>query len=102
MITARDLQIAEPFAVPVDTSRLMGYNCRADRRKRTMKTVEIPAEVLLERIEIIAHELEELRRTVLLQTRPAGRDLAHQLYGALGQGSWDEYDLDLDWQRFYS
>ena len=78
----------------------MGYNCRMTQREETVKQAEAPAEVLLERIEVLAQELAELRQTVLMQTRPADRNLAAQLYGALGQGSWDEYDLDLDWQRF--
>jgi hypothetical protein len=64
--------------------------------------MESTAETLLERIDAIAHELEELRQTVLVQIRPPNRNLADQLYGALGQGSWDEYGLDLDWQRFSS
>jgi hypothetical protein len=72
------------------------------QQDKVVKGMEYPAEVLLERIEIIAHELEELRQAVLMQTRPADRNLADQLFGALGQGSWDEYDLDLDWQRFSS
>ncbi len=64
--------------------------------------MESTAKTLLERIDAIAHELEELRQAVLVQIRPPNRNLADQLYGALGQGSWDEYDLDLDWQRFLS
>ena len=80
----------------------MGYNYRMVQRKGVVKGMEYPTEVLLERIEIIAHELEKLRQAVLMQTRLADRNLADQLYGALGQGSWDEYDLDLDWQRFSS
>ena len=80
----------------------MGYNCRMSQRDEAVKGMEYPPEVLLERIEIIAHELEELRRAVLMQTRSADRNLADQLFGALGQGSWDEYDPDLDWQRFSS
>ena len=78
----------------------MGYNCRMTQREEAVKQAEVPAEVLLERIEVIAQELAELRQTVLMQMRPTDRNLAAQLYGVLGQGSWDEYDLDLDWQRF--
>jgi hypothetical protein len=57
---------------------------------------------LLEKIDIIAHELEALRQAVWMQVRPQDRNLANRLYGALGQGSWDEYDPNLDWQRFSS
>ena len=80
----------------------MGYNDTVGQRERTVKRMELPSEALLERIDVIAHELEELRQLVLTQLRPSDRNLADQLYGALGQGSWDEYDLDLDWQRFSS
>lgn len=27
-------------------------------------------------------------------------NLTSQLFGALGHGAWDEYDLQLDWVRF--
>ena len=64
--------------------------------------MESTAETLLERIDAIAHELEELRQAVLVQVRPPDKNLADQLYGALGQGSWEEYDLHLDWHRFSS
>jgi len=64
--------------------------------------IESTAETLLERIDVIARELEELRRVVLAQVQPPDKNLADQLYGALGQGSWGEYELNLDWQRFSS
>ena len=64
--------------------------------------MESTAETLLERIDAIAHELEELRQAVLVQVRPPDQNLANQLYGALGQGSWEEYDPQLDWHRFSS
>lgn len=64
--------------------------------------MESTAETLLERIDAIAHELEELRQAVLAQIRQPDRNVADQLYGVLGQGSWDEYGLNLDWQRFSS
>jgi len=57
---------------------------------------------ILQRIDVIMRELQELRKLVLrtqIEPSPAN-DLAQQLYGALGHGDWDEYDLDLDWQRF--
>ena len=64
--------------------------------------MEPTAAALLERIDVIAHELEELRQAVWMQIRPPDRDLVDRLYGALGQGSWDEYEPILDWQRFSS
>ena len=58
-------------------------------------------EAILQRIETLMRELAELRQMVLrIQSEPAAGDLAQQLYGALGHGSWEEYDLRLDWQRF--
>jgi hypothetical protein len=64
--------------------------------------MESTAATLLERTDTIARELEELRKAVWLQAQLPERNLADRLYGALGQGSWDEYDLELDWQRFSS
>ena len=64
--------------------------------------MESTATTLLERIDVIAHELEELRQAVWVQVQAPDRNLAQRLYGALGQGSWDEYDPNLDWQRFSS
>ena len=58
-------------------------------------------EAILQRIETIMRELAELRQMVLhIQSEPAAGDLAQQLYGVLGHGSWEEYDVQLDWQRF--
>ena len=60
-----------------------------------------PQEALLQRIDAIARELEMLRQSILHpRADQSNGDLAQQLYGALGQGTWDEYDQDLDWQRF--
>jgi hypothetical protein len=64
--------------------------------------MEPTAQVILEKIDTIAHELQELRKVVQSQARPPERNLAEQLFGALGQGSWDEYDLHVDWHRFAS
>jgi hypothetical protein len=58
-------------------------------------------EVILQRIDAIMRELGELRQMVLrIQSEPTAGNLAQQLYGALGHGSWEEYDMQLDWQRF--
>ena len=64
--------------------------------------MESTTATLLERIDTIAHELEELRKAVWMQVQLPDRNLANRLYGALGQGSWEDYDLNLDWQRFSS
>ena len=58
-------------------------------------------EAILQRIETIMRELAELRQMVLhIQSETVAGDLAQQLYGVLGHGSWEEYDVQLDWQRF--
>lgn len=57
-------------------------------------------EAILRRIETIMRELETLRQTVLAGAAPRGNKPAQQLFGALGTGSWSEYDVNLDWQQF--
>ncbi len=59
--------------------------------------VQLSPQTVLERIDTIIWELQELRQAVSVQIRPVKRGLTAQLYGALGQGTWDEYDLRLDW-----
>ena len=49
-------------------------------------------ERILRRIDAIIQELQALRQVVLEQKRSSEPGLAAQLYGALGQGTWDEYD----------
>jgi hypothetical protein len=66
-----------------------------------IQTHDQSPEAILQRIETIMRELAELRQMVLrTQSEPAAGGLAQQLYGALGHGSWEEYDAQLDWQRF--
>ncbi len=60
-----------------------------------------PHQVIM-RIDAIIRELEALRQQVTMLT-PATSEtsgLTKELYGSLGHGSWEEYDLDLDWVRF--
>lgn len=68
----------------------------------TVRDIEKPSEAVLERIDAILRDLLELRQTVVAQGRAARGNLARELFGALGRGTWEEYDLDLDWQRFGS
>lgn len=56
----------------------------------------------IKQIDAIICELQGLRQAILVQIRPSNGNLTEQLYGALGQGSWQEYDPHLDWQRFAS
>ena len=57
---------------------------------------------IVTQIDAIIPELLALRRRLTAATTPpveSGR-LTAALYGALGQGTWEEYDTDLDWKRF--
>jgi hypothetical protein len=62
--------------------------------------VQQPTDRILERIDAIIQELQELRQEVMTRDRPSEKNLAAQLYAAWGQGTWNEYDPHLDWQRF--
>lgn len=70
----------------------------------TLSTVQISPEALLQRIDGIMRELQELRRLVLeqppSQVESSESDLVAQLAGCLGQGSWNEYEDDINWERF--
>jgi hypothetical protein len=68
----------------------------------SLQETQLPSEAVLERIDGILRDLIELRQTVVAQGRVAQGNLATDLFGALGRGSWDEYSLELDWQRFDS
>jgi hypothetical protein len=72
----------------------------------TLSTVQVSPEALLQRIDAIMRELQELRRLVVAesppQAEPHGPGLVAQLAGCLGQGSWDEYEDDIEWERFAS
>ena len=59
-----------------------------------------PLDAILKRIDSIVLELQKLRQAVLTQKQPSDRDLVAELYGSWGQGTWEEIELDLDWQRF--
>lgn len=52
------------------------------------------------RIDAIIHELETLRRQLTMSPVTAASNLTERLFGALGHGTWDEYDTHLDWLRF--
>jgi hypothetical protein len=56
---------------------------------------------LLTRLDAIIRELEALRRQLIMEPEKVF-NLAEKLFGVLGNGSWDEYDPDLDWKRFGS
>jgi hypothetical protein len=66
----------------------------------TIETRDQSPEAILQRIDAIMRELGELRQMALrIQSQPTTGDLAQQLYGVLGHGSWEEYDMQLDCQQ---
>jgi hypothetical protein len=64
------------------------------------KAIDTPPETIVKKIDSILYELEEMRQSILEQAQHSDGNLAEELYGVLGQRTWDEYDPDLDWQRF--
>ncbi len=57
-------------------------------------------ENILRRIDTIIQELQELRQLVKKETSPVNENISQQLFGALGTGTWEEYDSQIDWTRF--
>lgn|GEM_PF-2408875 len=69
--------------------------------KMGLQTEKQTYEIILQRLEAITQELQQLRNIVrTAQTQSSSENLAQKLFGVLGQGTWAEYDLTLDWQRF--
>jgi len=52
---------------------------------------------IIPRIDAAIRELEALRRELTAPVPP--RNLTEQLFGSLGRGAWNEYDLNLDWAK---
>jgi hypothetical protein len=68
----------------------------------TIRSKDETSAVIVRRIDAIITELQELReqvRTIQPTTEPS-RDLVEEMAGSLGQGTWDEYDPQLDWKQF--
>ncbi len=68
----------------------------------TIQTSDPSPTLVLQRLDAIIAELQALRQQVLtIQPSIAPpANLVDELAGALGQGTWDEYDPQLDWKRF--
>jgi hypothetical protein len=60
------------------------------------KAIDTPPETIVKKIDSILYELEEMRQSILEQAQHSDGNLAEELYGVLGQRTWDEYDPDLD------
>ncbi|MCZ7670448.1 MAG: hypothetical protein M5U34_26450 [Chloroflexi bacterium] len=67
-----------------------------------LQTNDSSPKEILQRIDAIISELQVLRQQVLTIQPPdvPSANLVEELAGSLGQGTWDEYDPDLDWKRF--
>lgn len=56
---------------------------------------------IVRRIDAMIRELQLLREMVVKrQSEKSETHWADELFGSLGNGSWAEYDSDLDWKRF--
>lgn len=55
---------------------------------------------MLKRIDEMLGELEWMRRQLIPPQPTTVPGLTDMLFGAAGHGTWEEYDLDLDWKRF--
>lgn len=67
----------------------------------TIQTNDQSSDLILQRIDAIIAELQALRQQVLIkQPSKPPANLVDEMAGALGQGTWDEYDPQLDWKRF--
>jgi len=73
----------------------------ARRVTRKPKRTTLDTRQIVGRIDAMIRELEIMRRqlTTMPKAEPS-MGLTDQLFGALGKGTWAEYDLNLDWVRF--
>lgn len=56
---------------------------------------------VVSRIDTIILELEILRCKLTSPSKTTTiHNITEELFGAAGHGTWDEYDLQLDWARF--
>ncbi len=58
---------------------------------------------MIARLDAMIRDLQAMRQELAdlppAEPRPKP-NLVEELFGALGRGTWDEYDLNLDWVRF--
>ncbi|MBI5300522.1 MAG: hypothetical protein HY868_00180 [Chloroflexi bacterium] len=69
---------------------------RATRKPRATLTTR----QAIVRIDAMMRELQVMRRELTLPKAKATTSITNELFGALGKGTMDEYDMDLDWKRF--
>lgn len=71
------------------------------RPARTSKPKTPDLRDLLLRIDEMIRELQSMRQQLAVSAKSSQRSgLTRQLFGVLGHGTWDEYDMDLHWNRF--
>lgn len=74
---------------------------RSARRVTRSKRTALDTRQVVKRIDAMIRELEIMRRQLTELPKVAvASGLTHELFGAAGKGSRDEYDMDLDWKRF--
>lgn len=66
--------------------------------------VDYSPDLMIKRIDALIGELHLLRQQMLVvkagPTPSLAANMVDDLAGSLGQGSWEEYDKYLDWERF--
>ena len=71
------------------------------RTTRRAKPATLDTRQIVGRIDAMMRELEMLRRELSKMPKvESSSGLTDKLFGALGHGTWAEYDLNLDWARF--
>jgi len=78
--------------------RRVARKSRVPARKRPAGALE--AQQMTRRIDEMISELQTFRRQLNPPIPVAPPNIVDQLFGALGHGTWEEYDLDLEWKRF--
>jgi len=74
---------------------------RKRRAPRSTRPKALHTREMLKRIDEMIRELQVMREQLSITPKPPQPGgLTQQLFGALGHGTWDEYDMDLDWKRF--
>lgn len=56
-------------------------------------------EKLLQQIDTLIRDLQHLRAQLGAPFSPTPSKVS-DLFGKLGRGCWQEYDLDMEWERF--
>lgn len=56
---------------------------------------------IIARLDEVMQELVAIRRLIEQAEQPVVmQQVTEHLFGSLGHGTWEEYDLSIDWTRF--